>query len=98
MRLDPNKVPKALIPLVPFAERWGIGDDFEREHALGAATTGELEALVQSVDEVGNKEFYEWLAGPLSYDPRPTEEHLAFSNLNMAIEFAKVELRQRKRT
>jgi len=32
--LDHRRVPAALIALALFAERWGIGDDFEREAAV----------------------------------------------------------------
>lgn len=62
MALDLKRVPEALVPLLPFVERWGIGDDFEREAAVRAASVGELEALVHSIDGVSDEDFYGWMA------------------------------------
>lgn len=45
MPLNPSNIPAALVPLLPMAEQWGIGDDFEREAAVSNASREELESL-----------------------------------------------------
>jgi len=92
MPLDPTKVPSALVALLPVAERWGIGDDFEREEAVSRASREELEALVHSIDEMSDDDLFGWLSGPESYNPQPSEEYLALTSLTMAIDSAKLKL------
>ena len=94
MTLNPNNVSAALIPLLPLAEKWGIGDDFERENAIRNASREELEALVHSIDDVSDDDLFGWLSGPESYSSNPTPEYLAFSCLTMAIDSAKVKLKK----
>jgi hypothetical protein len=98
MALDPRRVPLALLPLLPFAEKWGIGDDFGREAAVDAASLSELEALVHCIDDISDEDFYGWLAGPAGKDPNPSDEYVALACLGMARESAKLELRRRQRT
>jgi hypothetical protein len=43
--LDPAKVPADLRDLVPFAQRWGIGDDVTRSERVQKATDGERSEL-----------------------------------------------------
>jgi hypothetical protein len=93
MALDPTKVPAPLRPLLPVAEKWGIGDDFEREAAVDAASPQELEALVHSIDAITDDDLYGWLAGPESYNPQPTQEYIALTCLTMAIDAAMVRLK-----
>ena len=95
MPLDPSRVPEALLRLLPVAERWGISDDVHREGAVDAASVHDLEALVHSIDGVG-EDLHGWLAGPAADDPNPSDEYVAFGALGMAIESAKIELRRRR--
>jgi hypothetical protein len=44
-RLDPAKVPADLRDLVPFAQRWGIGDDVARAERVENATDVERSEL-----------------------------------------------------
>ena len=44
-RLDSAKVPADLWDLVPFAQRWGIGDDVARSERLQKATAAERSEL-----------------------------------------------------
>ena len=44
-RLDSAKVPADLRDLVPFAQRWGIGDDVARSERLQKATDAERSEL-----------------------------------------------------
>ena len=93
MRLDANKIPKALIPVLPMAEKWGIGDDFEREEFVKRATRNDLEQLVHCIDQIDEQSLYGWLGGSESFNPKPTAEYLAFTCLTMAIDSAKIKLR-----
>lgn len=60
--------------LLPLAERWGMGDDFEREAAVSAASEDDLASLVSAVDAVPEADLYGWLAGPESHSQSPTPE------------------------
>lgn len=95
MPLDPSNVPDALIQILPMAEKWGIGDDFEREEAVGSACREDLESLVHSIDNITDEDLFGWLSGKESYNPNPTAEYLAITNLTMAIESAKLKLKKR---
>jgi len=92
MPLNPENVPPALAPLLPMAEKWGIGDDFEREASVSNASRDELESLVHCVDEISDTDLYGWLSGPESFNPNPSQEYLAITCLTMAIDSAKLEL------
>jgi hypothetical protein len=92
--LEPNRVPSALIPLLPIAETWGIGDDFEREDAISSASLEELELLVHCIDGISDQDLFGWLSGPEADNPKPSEEYLALTTLTMAIDSAKLKLRK----
>jgi hypothetical protein len=94
MPLNPSNVPAALVPLLPMAEKWGIGDDFDRENALRNASRQELEGLVHSIDVVSDDDLFGWLSGPESYSPHPSAEYVAFTCLTMAIDSAKTKLKK----
>jgi hypothetical protein len=49
-RLDPEQVPADLRQLVPMAERWGIGDDVDRNAKVDRATAAEREELQTAVE------------------------------------------------
>lgn len=85
-------MPSTLVPLLPFAEQWGIGDDFERELAVSNASRAELEVLVRCIDRVFDEDLYGWLAGEESYNTNPSAEYLALTCLTMAIDSAKLKL------
>jgi hypothetical protein len=94
MRLSAKNVPAALVPLLPMAEKWGIGDDFEREEALAKASREELEEVVHSIDEISDDDLFGWLSGEESFNPKPSEEYLAITCLTMAIDSAKMKLQK----
>ncbi len=91
--LNPAKVPLFVAPLLPMAERWGIGDDIERAQAVDSATREEIEALVACLDIVDDDAVFEWLAGPESHNPDPSAEYLAVTNLTMAIDLARLRMK-----
>src|SRR3954468_879003 len=83
IHLDASRVPEQFRHWIPLAERWGISDDLIREDCVDRATPQQLSELLvfgDSYDAV----LTEWLAGPESSAPRPTQEYVAFSCLGMA--------------
>jgi hypothetical protein len=88
-------VPEPCRVLLPLAERWGVGDDYEREALVSEAATSELEALVSAVDAVPDEAPYGWLAGRESRSDRPTQEYVAVTCLTMAVASARLELGRR---
>lgn len=59
------------------------------------ASVQELQELVDCYQAVDADEFFEWLVGPESCRPCPTEEYCAFACLTMAIDLAKVLMARR---
>jgi hypothetical protein len=92
-KLDINKFPHALISLLPMAEKWGIGDDYEREAVVKNAAVKDLESLIHCIDNISDADFYDWLSGPESFNPKPSNEYLALTALTMAIDSAKLKLK-----
>jgi len=97
MTLHPSRIPAALHPLIPVAEKWGISDDGYRGDLVEAASTHDLEALVHSIDDVTDSDLYGWLEGPESAAATPRPEYVAYTCLTMAIDLAKVVLKKRGR-
>ena len=94
MALRAERVPPGGRSLLRFAERWGVGDDYEREAAVAAATPDDLIDLVGGVDAAGD-DFWDWLAGPESYETEPSEEYLALTAVTMAADSARLKLQRR---
>ena len=88
MTLDPNNVPPALRGLLPFAAKWGVGDDYERDCLVEAASPTDRVALLHCIDDY-ESELFDWLAGPGASLPSPSEEYVALTNLTLAIDYAK---------
>lgn len=82
-RLDPNNVPADLRHLVPLAERWGIGDDVERDEYGRAASPAEREALREAVVPLYPR-ITAWLDS-FGDAPMP-DEAAAFMYMQLAIE------------
>src|SRR5262245_55325237 len=76
--IDPSRVPKAVHPLIPYAEFWGLADDFEREELIYRAPRRVLSNLAKSVDSLID-ELEAWLAGDEANSPDPSDEYVAFS-------------------
>jgi hypothetical protein len=81
-RLDPEQVPADLRHLVPIAERWGIGDDVDRNAKVDRATAAERQEL-QTALEPHNARITAWLdsfgQGPMS------DEAAAFMYMQLAL-------------
>src|SRR4051812_1481806 len=95
MPLDPSRVPAAVRHLLPLAEAWGIGDDYDRERAVSTASHDELADLVHAVKDADDEALFGWLAGDESFSESPTTEYLAFTCMVMAFYSAKLELEHR---
>jgi hypothetical protein len=94
MKLNQENVPKPLRPLLPIAERWGIGDDFDREAAVAKASRSELESLVRCIDGISDDDLFGWLSGAQAMNPSPSAEYVAITCLVMAIDSAKLKLKR----
>jgi hypothetical protein len=77
VRLDKKKVPEKYWHLLPYAEFWGIADDLDREQLVEDAPPDVQQNLKDVIVFYDNK-LNEWLAGPESYNPNPTDEYVAF--------------------
>ena len=82
-KLDAAKVPEDLRHLVPLAERWGIGDDVDRNAKVDRATPAEREELRSALAPVSAR-ITAWLdsfpAGSMS------DEAGAFMYMQLALE------------
>ncbi len=85
-------VPRSLHVLIPIVEKWGIGDDYEREHLISTASLEELKKLVECYNLIDENDLWSWLAGDESFGDKPTFEYLAFTNMTMAVESAKLKI------
>ena len=84
------------MPLLALAEKWGIGDDYEREIAVTNASVEDLQMLIRCVDNIQDEDLYGWLGGSESYNETPSPEYIAIACLTMAIDSARVELAKRQ--
>lgn len=87
IKLDPSNVPPRFWHLLPYAEFWGVADDFLREDLVADAPL----AVRQNSREVimpFDRALDDWLAGPAAQSSPHTAEYLAFSYMRMAADFA----------
>lgn len=82
--LDPSVIPEELLPLLPIAERWGVGDDYGRSEAVDEASPDERQMLVDSV-AAAPESLWDWLLEA----PR-TAEWSAYTCMTMAADEARV--------
>lgn len=83
-RLDATKVPDDLVDLIPFAEKWGIGDDLIREDFQSTATREEKQALADAL-RVKNARITKWLDAQ-SKDAPMTDEAAAFMYMQLGLD------------
>ncbi len=86
VRLDRSKVPEQFWPLLPYAEFWGIADDWTREDLIEKAPPEVLQNLKQ-VLATFDEALDEWLAGPEADDRSPSDEYVAFCAMGMAADY-----------
>lgn len=90
--LNPENVPDAAKPLIPYAEKWGISDDLIRSAVLNKATIEELKELVRFMDGIDFPPIEAWLIGPEASGPDYSDEYIAITCLFMADSSAVVRL------
>lgn len=84
--LDEKRVPADLWPLLPYAEFWGVADDWTREALVRDASADILENLKAAIAAFDDG-LDQWLAGPEA-NAVPSSEYIAFSAMRMAADFA----------
>lgn len=83
VRLNIDNVPEDLRHLVPLAERWGIGDDVDRNAAVDRATPAERAELERAIAS-SDARITAWLD---SFRQQPmTDEAAAFMYMQLALE------------
>jgi hypothetical protein len=95
VKLNPDKVPRPLVHLIPIAEKWALAPDGYSD-AVHNASSAELEALVHCMDDVADDDLFGWLAGPEADNPNPSREYVAFTDLTQAIDLAEFLLKKRQ--
>jgi hypothetical protein len=93
--LNDNNVPKKLCPWIPYAEFWGIAEDFDREELVRQASQEIKEDLVQLIQGLDDA-LDEWLAGDEPKNVPLSDEYCAFSWMRMAADYALVRLTRNK--
>jgi hypothetical protein len=86
MKLDQKKVPERFWSLLPYAEFWGIADDWTREDLVDQAPPDVQKNLREVVARFDNA-LDEWLAGPEADDNSPSDEYIAFTAMRMAADY-----------
>lgn len=94
MQTHDDGVPDAGRSLLPLVKRWGLQDDYERETAVGDASSAELSELVSAVDELED-EFWDWLVGPESSSTTPSDTYVVLTCVTMAADSARIEIQLR---
>jgi hypothetical protein len=82
-RLNRVNVPERLWPLLPYAEFWGIADDWTRDDLIEEAPP-EVQHNLKAVIAEYNSALEEWLAGPEASNRNPSDEYVAFAAMIMA--------------
>jgi hypothetical protein len=86
LKLDKGNVPHELWPLLPYAEFWGVADDFMREELVDEAPVDIRTNLKRAV--LANEDALEhWLAGPEADSSTLTKEYIAFAAMFRAADF-----------
>ncbi len=82
MPLNSQVVPVGLRPVLPYAEFWGISDDFLRQELLNKASP-EAKAELKQVVRQYEEELEKWLTGPEAKLKTLSPEYVAFAAMVM---------------
>ena len=82
VHFEHRDVPPAVQALIPYAEIWGISDDWLRDRVL-AATPAKLVEHLKEVVASYDDDLDEWLAGPESFRTPLTDAYVAFSSMRI---------------
>jgi len=94
VKLNPDKVPRPLVHLIPIAEKWAP-DGYHKDAVYNANASSSSDE-VHCIDDVTNDDLFGWLAGPEADNPNPSPEYIAFTDLTEAIDLARVLLEKRQ--
>lgn len=90
--LDPKQVPVILRSLIPYAQLWGMGDDYEHDRLVDSAPP---QARQDLLDIFSTQSFVHaidhWLAGPEADGPKYSTAYVAFSNMRIAFDYLSVQ-------
>jgi hypothetical protein len=86
MELHRQNVPTLLWALIPYAERFGVLDEFERSAILETTRDVDLQELIRSVD-THRSEIDRWLLDSAAM-ATPTLEYASFTSLTLARDLA----------
>lgn len=86
VHLDPRNVPEQFWPLLPYAEFWGIADDWTREGLVDQAVPDVRRNLKDTVS-LFEDALEEWLIGAEARNRDPSDEYVAFAAMIMAADY-----------
>jgi len=86
LNLDPRNVPEQFWPLLPYAEFWGVADDWTREGLVKQAPA-EVQRNLKQVVAAFDDALDEWLAGPEADGTTFSDEYIAYTAMRMAADF-----------
>jgi hypothetical protein len=87
IQLNRDNVPPPCLLLLPYAEFWGVADDWKREGLVSAAPLEVRQNLKSAVAEF-DEPLDDWLAGPDADAAQLSAEYVAFTALRMAADSA----------
>ncbi|MFC0349334.1 hypothetical protein [Undibacterium danionis] len=79
-------VPEGLRVLIPYAEVWGLSDDWTRENFL-TCTPALLKQNLKNIVVRFDNQLDDWLAGEEALSSEPTDAYIAFSAMRMSADF-----------
>ena len=85
LQIAANKIPRELLPLLPYAAFWGIADDTYRIELVQIAPQHIWNEFREEVKR-HKMALLDWLSGP-DADKPPTPEYLAFSFMLQAFDW-----------
>lgn len=86
VHFDIGDVPENLLSLIPYAEIWGLSDDWEREDLIQKTPEIMKENLKWAVTQFED-EMDTWLGGAEALSDDPSDAYIAFSAFRMAVDF-----------
>jgi hypothetical protein len=87
LKLNPQNVPERFWRWIPYAELWGISDDYYRDQFVSNAPQVAIDDLVAAFRQI-DVALDDWLAGEESFSPNPSDEYCTFTCLRMAGDYA----------
>ena len=81
-----DDVPENLRSLVPYAQFWGVQDDWQREQLASKAPRKVQESLQKLIAE-NDDALDDWLAGEEAASANPSDAYIAFSAMRMCADF-----------